>query len=82
MTLKKGDRVQTEDGDVGEVLFVDKGGLEAQVALPRVSVKIRTDTLVKLAADEQPVPAAAAKVAASPKRVRNRRTAQAKSASS
>ena len=45
MTFKKGDRIRTEDGHAGEILFVDKDGLEAQVALERVSMKIRTDTL-------------------------------------
>ena len=45
MTFKKGDRIQTEDGEPGEVLFVDKGGEEAQVALKRVSLKFRTETL-------------------------------------
>jgi hypothetical protein len=45
MTFKKGDRIQTEDGQSGEVLFVDRGGQEAQVALERVSLKIRTETL-------------------------------------
>ena len=33
MTFKKGEQVLTEDGEVGEILFVDRGGLEAQVAL-------------------------------------------------
>jgi len=45
MTFKKGDKVRTEDGSAGEILFVDKGGLEAQVALEHLSIKIRTDTL-------------------------------------
>ena len=45
MTFKKGDRIQTEEGHAGEILFVDKDGLEAQVALEHVSMKIRTDTL-------------------------------------
>lgn len=45
MTFKKGDKVCTEDGHAGEILFVDKGGLEAQVALERISLKIRTETL-------------------------------------
>ena len=76
MILKKGDRVQTEDGDVGEVLFVDKGGDEAQVALARVSLKVRTDTLLKLGADVQIVPAAASKAKTSPKRLRTPRPAR------
>ena len=45
MKFKKGDKIQTEDGHAGEILFVDKDGLEAQVALERVSMKIRTETL-------------------------------------
>ena len=45
MTFKKGDKIRTEDGHAGEILFVDKDGQEAQVALERVSMKIRTDTL-------------------------------------
>lgn len=54
MTFKKGDKVRTEDGHAGEILFVDKDGLEAQVALERISVKIRTDTLTMF---DLPVPA-------------------------
>jgi preprotein translocase subunit YajC len=45
MTFKKGDKIQTEDGQAGEILFVDKDGLSAQVALARVSMKIRTEML-------------------------------------
>jgi hypothetical protein len=45
MTFKKGDKVRTEDGSAGEILFIDNRGLEAQVALERISVRIRTDTL-------------------------------------
>ena len=45
MTFKKGDKVRTDEGQAGEILFIDKGGLEAQVALARTSVKLRTDTL-------------------------------------
>jgi hypothetical protein len=45
MAFKKGDRIQTEDGQEGEILFVDKGGEEAQVALRRVSLKVRTESL-------------------------------------
>jgi len=59
MAFKKGDRVTTEDGDAGEILFVDKGGLEAQVALKQFSIKIRTDTLRMFVADDAPVAAVA-----------------------
>jgi len=45
MTFKKGDKVRTEDGQAGEVLFVDRNGLEAQVAFARNSMKLRTDSL-------------------------------------
>lgn len=45
MAFKKGECVVTEDGEVGQILFVDRGGLEAQVALPRISTKFRTDSL-------------------------------------
>jgi hypothetical protein len=45
MTFKKGDKIQTDDGRAGEILFVDKDGLSAQVALEHVSMKIRTETL-------------------------------------
>jgi preprotein translocase subunit YajC len=54
MTFKKGDKVRTEDGHAGEILFVDRNGLEAQVALERVSVKICTDTLTLI---DLPAPA-------------------------
>lgn len=47
MVFKKGEKVLTEDGEIGEILFIDRGGLEAQVALPRISTKIRTDSLKK-----------------------------------
>jgi preprotein translocase subunit YajC len=47
MTFKKGDKVRTDDGYVGEILFIDYDGIEAQVALERVSIKLRTDTLQK-----------------------------------
>jgi hypothetical protein len=63
MTFKKGDRVRNEDGEAGEILFVDKGGLEAQVAFQRVTSKVRTEFLSKIAADElAALPAAPAKV--------------------
>jgi preprotein translocase subunit YajC len=52
MTFKKGDKVRTEDGLAGEILFVDKGGVEAQVALARVSMKLRTDSLTMYEAEE------------------------------
>jgi hypothetical protein len=45
MAFKKGDKVRTEDGHMGEILFIDKDGIEAQVALERISVRLRTDTL-------------------------------------
>jgi hypothetical protein len=45
MAFKKGDRIQTDDGQAGEILFVDNRGVEAQVALQRVSLKMRTDSL-------------------------------------
>jgi hypothetical protein len=47
MTFKKGEKVLTEEGEIGEILFIDRGGLEAQVALQRISTKIRTDSLKK-----------------------------------
>ena len=59
MAFKKGDRVTTEEGDAGEILFVDKGGLEAQVALKQISIKIRTDTLRLFVADDAPMAAVA-----------------------
>lgn len=57
MTFKKGDQVRTEDGDVGQILFIDKNGVEAQVALQRISIKLRTDTLQKFDAASVPTPA-------------------------
>ncbi len=33
MTFKKGDKVRTDDGFMGEILFIDNDGIEAQVAL-------------------------------------------------
>ena len=50
MTFKKGDKVLTEEGDVGEILFIDGNGLEAQVALTRVNAKLRIDSLRKFEA--------------------------------
>ncbi len=47
MTFKKGDKVRTDDGYMGEILFIDNDGIEAQVALERVSVRLRTETLQK-----------------------------------
>ena len=47
MTFKKGDKVRTDDGYMGEILFIDNDGIEAQVALERVSLRLRTDTLRK-----------------------------------
>ena len=52
MTFKKGEKVLTEEGEVGEILFIDRGGLEAQVALTRISTKIRCDSLKKFEAVE------------------------------
>jgi len=57
MTFKKGDRIRTEDGYAGEILFIDKDGLEAQVALERISTKFRTDTLTKFEAEDVFAPA-------------------------
>ena len=54
MTFKKGDQVRTEDGDVGQILFIDKNGVEAQVALERISIKLRTDTLQKFEVEAAP----------------------------
>lgn len=45
MNFKKGDKVRTEDGHAGQILYIDNGGLEAQVALERITVKVRTDSL-------------------------------------
>jgi hypothetical protein len=56
MTFKKGDKVRIEDGRAGEILFIDNHGLEAQVALERISVKIRTDTLRLFASEDLPAP--------------------------
>ncbi len=63
MTFKKGDKVRTEDGSAGVILFIDKGGLEAQVALARISTKIRTETLQMFEPD-----AAAAAPAVAPRK--------------
>ncbi len=60
MTFKKGDQVRTEDGAVGQILFIDKNGLEAQVALERISIKLRTDTLQKFEAEAVAAPTATA----------------------
>ena len=56
MTFKKGEKVLTEDGEIGEILFIDRGGLEAQVALTRISTKIRCDSLKKFEADKATPP--------------------------
>ncbi len=45
MKFKKGDKVRTDEGYMGEILFIDSDGIEAQVALDRVTVKLRTETL-------------------------------------
>jgi preprotein translocase subunit YajC len=47
MTFRKGDKVRTDDGYMGEILFIDNDGIEAQVALEHVSLRLRTDTLRK-----------------------------------
>jgi hypothetical protein len=52
MTFKKGEKVLTEEGEIGEILFIDRGGLEAQVALARITTKIRCDSLRKFEAAE------------------------------
>ena len=52
MTFKKGDQVRTDDGSIGEILFIDRDGVEAQVALARISVKLRTDSLEMVSVDD------------------------------
>jgi hypothetical protein len=76
MTFKKGEKVQTEDGEMGEILFIDKNGLEAQVALAHMSMKMRTDTLRRFDSESatKPVARPAAAKAPSAKRARVRRT--------
>ena len=32
MMFKKGDKIRTEDGYMGEILFIDNNGIEAQAA--------------------------------------------------
>jgi preprotein translocase subunit YajC len=61
MTFKKGDQVRTDDGLIGQILFIDRDGVEAQVALERLSIKLRTDTLEKVTKDAPPVVAVAVK---------------------
>jgi preprotein translocase subunit YajC len=62
MTFKKGDQVRTDEGQIGQILFIDRDGVEAQVALERLSIKLRTDTLEKVNGSAPPVaPAAAVK---------------------
>ncbi len=58
MMFKKGDQVRTEDGAIGQILFIDKNGVEAQVALERISIKLRTDTLCKFEAEVAALPVA------------------------
>lgn len=55
MILKKGDRVRTDEGLIGEILFVDRDGVEAQVAFERTSIKMRTETLEKVNPGSGPV---------------------------
>ena len=45
MKFRKGDKVRTDDGYMGEILFIDNDGIEAQVALERNTVRLRTETL-------------------------------------
>jgi preprotein translocase subunit YajC len=45
MVFKRGDKVRTDEGQMGEILFVDNDGVVAQVALERSTVRLRTDTL-------------------------------------
>jgi hypothetical protein len=52
MTFKRGDRVRNENGEAGEILYVDRDGLEAQVAFQRVTLKMRSDSLDKMSPDE------------------------------
>jgi preprotein translocase subunit YajC len=61
MTFKKGDQVRTDEGPIGQILFIDRDGVEAQVALERLSIKLRTDTLEKVTKDAPPVAAVAVK---------------------
>jgi hypothetical protein len=77
MTFKKGDQVRTDDGQVGEILFIDRGGDEAQVALARISIKLRTDTLEKVGDDDAKMAHSATaktKVKAKPKVTKKRAT--------
>ncbi len=69
MTFKKGDRVRTDEGLIGEILFIDRDGVEAQVALQRLSIKLRTDSLEKVSPGSGPV-----EPAVKPKPVRKRAT--------
>ena len=41
MTFKKGDKVRTDDGYMGEILFIDNYSIEAQVALEQVTVRLQ-----------------------------------------
>lgn len=66
MTFKKGDQVRTDDGSIGEILFIDRDGAEAQVALARISVKLRTESLEKVVAESG--------LAAAPKAAKKRAT--------
>ncbi len=67
MTFKKGDQVRNDDGEAGEILFVDRDGLEAQVAFQRVTLKVRSESLSKMMRDElTPLSATAVKVRRDP----------------
>jgi preprotein translocase subunit YajC len=56
MIFKKGDKVRTDDGYMGEILFIDNDGIEAQVALEQATVRLRIETLQKF--DENDIAAA------------------------
>jgi hypothetical protein len=67
MIFKKGDRVRNDDGQAGEVLFVDRNGLEAQVAFHRFTLKVRSESLSMMTPDEDmPLPVAPVKARRTP----------------
>ena len=72
MLFKKGDKVRTDDGYMGEILFIDNDGIEAQVALERVTVRLRTETLKRF--DENDTAAADLDKARNKRPVSQRRT--------
>ena len=58
MTFKKGEKILTDEGEMGEILYIDQNGSEAQVALAHGNAKLRTDSLRKfdaLKVRERPV---------------------------